>query len=421
MAMRLHDRGISVLCRVLTFASCLLLSVPSALGAQVVSGTVVRPDSTTLAAGVLVEARAQRAVAPQRTLTSARGAFRFTFAPGDTVQIRVLRPGFRPVVRAGIPVEAGRATDLRIVLVDTPVHLATVNVTGSRVCGERADAAAWTLWEQARTVLETTALTERDTALTVRTLEYQGQATPRGATIVKDSSIMWVPVDPPFPRAHYDSLFTLGFIRRNSDTVTTYYAPNAHVLLDERFVLTHCFRVAERDSTPTGLIGVRFEPMRRPRYGYTDIVGTFWLDSASYHLRAIEFGYANPPPRHQVIGTGGFVLFTRLGTGHWIMSEWSIRMASLVVFREAWGRLRKEDGTYWMRRDGVTPHEGARVTSDHLLWSRNQMVVSVHRGDQLLFHEPAGDSLSTRLIPFTPGDPRLPCAPGRTFNCKTRP
>lgn len=402
--------------RSVPFAVLVLLAATARLDAQVVSGTVVRPDSVTPAAGVLVEVRSQRAVAPQRGITTARGAFRFTFAAGDTVQVRVLRPGFRPVVVAGIGVAAGQAETVRIVLVDTPVNLHAVTVRGDRVCGERADADAWTLWEQARTVLQTTALTERDSTLTVRTLEYQGQATAGGATIVKDSSIMWVPVDPPFPRAHYDSLFTRGFIRRNSDTVTTYYAPNAHVLLDERFVRTHCFRVVEADSTPPGMIGVRFEPMRRPRH--TDIIGTFWLDSASYHLRAIEFGYVNPPPRHQVIGTGGFVLFTRLDTGHWIMSEWSIRMASLVVFREAWGRLRKEDGTYWMRRDGVTPLEGARVTSDHVLWARSQMVVTVHRGEQLLFHEPAGDSLAERLVPFTPGDPRLPCTEKDKFNCR---
>jgi hypothetical protein len=337
------------------------------------------------------------------------------------VVVRVLRPGFRPLVSAPVFVAGGATRDLKLVLGNQALTLSTVKVRESRVCGERADAAAWQLWEQARTVLQTTALTERDTTLTVRTLEFQGQATPGGATIVKDSTIMWVPVDAEFPRAHYDSLFKRGYIRRNTDSVTTYYAPNAQVLLDERFVMSHCFKVAEADSTPAGMIGVRFEPMRTPRYDYTDIVGTFWLDSASYLLRQIEFGYANPPRTHRVYGTGGFVVFTRLGTGHWVMSEWSIRMASRVVFRERWGRLRKEDGSYYMERNGVTPQEGARVTSDHLLWARSQMIVTVHHGGQLLFHEPAGDSLATRLIPFTPGDPRLPCEPGRTFNCKARP
>lgn len=395
----------------LSFAALLGLALTAPVSgalAQVITGTVLQSDSVTPAGGVLVEIRAGAAGDPIRALTTVRGMFRVTLPAPDTARVRVLRPGFRPVAAAPVFVASGAVREIRIVLGDQPVMLATVKVRETRVCGERADANAWQLWEQARTVLQTTALTERDTALTVRTLEFEGQATPGGATIVQDSTIRFVPVEAEFPPAHYDSLFRFGYIRRDAGNITTYYAPNAKVLLDERFVTSHCFRIAERDSTPPGMIGVRFEPIRASRQ--TGILGTFWLDSATFLLRQIEFGYINPPRDHHVPGTGGFVAFARLSTGHWIMSEWSIRMASLIVRRQAWTVEKLENGT-WRRRHPLTRPQGYVITSDYNLWSRNQMVVSVHLGQHLLFAEPAGDTLALRLVPMRPGDPRLPVRP----------
>jgi hypothetical protein len=319
------------------------------------------------------------------------------------VRLRVLRPGFRPFAPPAIRVAAGETRDVRLVLADQPVTIAAVNVRESRVCGARADASAWQLWEQARTVLQSIELTERDSSLSVWTVEYQGDATPGGATVVKDSTIMQVPVEPPFPPVYYDSLFRHGYIRRVRDT-TTYYAPNASVLADRRFVETHCFRVAEADSTPRGLIGVRFEPQRRPRH--TGIAGTFWLDEESYLLRQIEFRYVNAPLKHQTPGTGGYVLFTQLATGHWVMNEWAIRMASLVWTRYPRERLRREDGTYFMERNGVVPLEGSLILGASGLWVRSRIVYRVQQDETTLLYDAAADSLARRQIPQTP--PPLP-------------
>ncbi len=370
--------------------------------AQVVSGTVFMPDSTTPVANVLVELRVGTAPgsagAPVRALTDAQGVFRIRLRAADTVRVRVLRPGFRPVVEPPAFVDLGETHAMRIVLTQVPVTVATVEVHGSPVCGERADAAAWQLWEQARTALQTTVLTERDTSLHVRTVEFQGEATPTGAVVVKDSSILDVPLEGPFAPAHYDSLFRWGYIRRVRDTVT-YYAPNASVLTDERFVLGHCFQVVSADSTPAGVVGVRFEPARRPRSSYTDIAGIFWLDASSYLLRQIDFGYVNPPRGHRVPGIGGQVLFTQLATGHWVMTDWMIRMASVVVNMGPWERQRREDGSTIMTRDGVAPLYGATVRSNYGLWARAQRIVSVQQGDRLLYHDPDAEAIARRAIP----------------------
>jgi hypothetical protein len=371
MRFRLRSAGAgATLAAVCGIAGLALVARPAALRAQTLTGTLLLPDSVTPAAQVLVEVSVG-ARAPLRLLTDGRGVFRTRLPAADSVRLRVLRPGFRPFAPPAVRVAAGETREVRVVLAEQPVTIATVNVRESRVCGERADASAWQLWEQARTVLQSIELTERDSSLTVWTVEYQGDATPGGATVVQDSTIMQVPVEPPFPPVYHDSLFRYGYIRRVRDT-TTYYAPNASVLADRRFVETHCFRVAEADSAPRGLIGVRFEPQRPPRH--TGIAGTFWLDEESYLLRQIEFRYVNAPVNHRIPGTGGYVLFTQLASGHWVMNEWAIRMPGLVASR------------------------GLRV--------RSRIVYRVQQDETTLLHDAAADSLARRRMPRTPPPPR---------------
>lgn len=371
-----------------------MLVLPAVLHAQVLTGTVLLPDSTSPAVRALVEVTVGTRP-PVRLLTDGRGAFRSRLAAADSVRLRVLRVGFEPFVVPTVRVAAGETRELRVVLADAPVTIAAFNVRESRVCGERADAAAWRLWEQARTVLQSVELTERDSSLIVWTVEYQGDATPGGATVVKDSTIIQVPVEPPFPPVHYDSLFRHGYIRRVRDTAT-YYAPDATVLTDPRFVAAHCFRIAEADSSPTGLIGVRFEPQRKPRE--TGIAGTFWLAEDGLLLRQIEFEYVNAPRGHWTPGTGGFVLFTELTSGHWIMSEWAIRMASPVWTRGRRERQRRADGSFYMSADGLNPLEGYAVRGDDGLWLRSRIVYRVEQAGIPLLYDAAADSLRLRGV-----------------------
>jgi hypothetical protein len=266
---------------------------------------------------VLVEVRSVGGP-PQQTLSDAKGRFAFRLRQADSVTARAMRPGLRPTVAAPRFVNAGEVAELRLVLGTDRVTLAAVNVTATenRICGSRDDAAAVQLWDEARTVLRSTVLTERDSALQIRAIEYEGRPQDDGSVRIADSTLRVVPLDEAFGRAHYDSLFKFGFIRRNSPGVTTYYAPNAALLADERFVESHCFRMAPEDTLADGVVGVRFEPRFRPRY--TGVAGTVWLDVATYKLRRIEFEYLNPPLHHRTAGTGGTIDFTELPTGHWI-------------------------------------------------------------------------------------------------------
>jgi hypothetical protein len=243
---------------------------------------------------------------------------------------------------------------VRLVLTDDRVALAAVTVTAAtdRACRENASGAQ--LWDEARTVLHSTTLTERDSAMQIRAVEYEGAPLDDGEIAMADSTLRVVPLAELFGRAHYDSLFRFGFIRRNSPGVTTYYAPNAELLADERFVATHCFLMAPEDTVADDLVGVRFEPLNRPRY--TDVAGTVWLDVATYELRRIDFTYVNPPLRHRVEGTGGSVEFAALPTGHWITRAWTTRTALPA----------KGDGARW-----ATRHVVFQVTLDERLILRD--------------------------------------------------
>ncbi|MFN0098788.1 MAG: carboxypeptidase-like regulatory domain-containing protein, partial [Gemmatimonadaceae bacterium] len=376
------------------FIGCLLLFAPASLSAQRLTGTVLRGDPAVAAVGVLVEVRtssrsaaaaapqAAAARPPQRTFTDSRGAFRLNLPAGsDSVFIRVLRPGYRPHVVPPLRVADALARPLRITLGEQPVTIAQVEVRESRICGPRAESAAWQLWESARTVLQSIELTERDTSIRIWTVEFQGEATEQGTVEVRDSTIKHISNIPPLPPAYYDSLYKFGYIRRNADT-TVYYAPNATVLADEYFIDNYCFRVAPTDSTPNGSIGVRFEPMRIPRV--TDIAGTFWLDAESYLLQRIEFDYVNAPATHRMPGTGGDVLFAKLPSGHWILSEWSTRMARSVLTREPPRRtVRVQNGsTFQNRGRPLAASYPLRWSKD--LWARNQVVYRVQQDETTL-------------------------------------
>lgn len=340
-------------CAVLGAAGVAVL--PSAAAAQQVSGTVVRADSTTPAAQLLVEWRAG-AGPLQRVLTDERGRFVLRLRGADSVRIRLLRPGYRPQVVPAFFVDAATVVSPRVVLENRPIVLATVRVQEHQVCAGRGETAAWTLWEQARVAMQAVTLAERDPTLVVEAVEWAGTG-PAGETpAIEPSSITRTATTALRSGAQRDSIFRFGYVRRTSDT-SYYEAPVPEVLTDDRFAERYCFTVVDADSTPDGLTGVRFEPRARPGPGIAEVTGVFWLDRERYLLRAVEFSYINVPPHHRVAGLGGHLRFVELPSGHWLMHDWLFRMPDLFVTRQSRGNrgLRAEGRTvYTVRRAGET-------------------------------------------------------------------
>jgi hypothetical protein len=338
-----------------------LVAVPGIARAQRIAGQVVRADSLTPAVRALVEWREGRGVL-QRTITDDRGRFTIVLDGAETVAVRILRPGFRPHALPPRALLAGQVDSVLIVLRDEAVALAPVLVEEHQVCGPRGEPVAWQLWEQARIALQSVVLAERDTSLHVEAVEFEADLLAGDSIRIRDSTLARVGLERSKPRIHYDSLFRFGFIRRVADT-SSYFSPTLAVITDDRFAERYCFtRVVDEDERPEW-IGVAFAPARRPGPGITDVVGTFWLDRDRLLLREVTYEYVNAPVHHRIDGIGGELHFTSLASGHWILSDWDVRMPTLSVAglpeRTAVGRWSTRRTVFSVVHDGVELYRNA--------------------------------------------------------------
>ncbi len=345
----------------------LAICAPTALTAQQLRGTIIRPDSVTPASRVLIEWSSGAAAG--RLATDDGGRFTVRLALPDTLRLRVLRPGFRPESLPTQVLGRGATETLRHILRGEAVALSAMRIEEDRVCGSRGEAVAWQLWEQARTVLLSTQISERDTSLRVEAIAYIGDVF-EGTLDVRDESVRRVALEAPHPAAYYDSLFRLGFIRRQRDT-TTYHAPTLPVIADARFAERYCFRRVSDGSAHPDAVGVEFSPQRAPGPGIADITGVFWLDRADLTLREVTYTYLNAPLHHRIDGLGGELRFAPLESGDWILQAWQIRMPTIAT---------------WSRVD----------RSAVALWAEGRTVARVRRGTAVLYEDAEAEAMFRR-------------------------
>lgn len=342
----------------------LLAALPLPAAAQRIAGTVFRPDSVTPAPRVLVEWRTPTTEL-RRTSTDDLGRFVIELDLPDTVSLRLLRPGFRPQALAPIAVLADSTIALRVVLHGDAVRLAAMRVEEHPVCGPRGESIAWTLWEQARIVLQSVALAERDSTLQIEAVEYEADVTLSDSIVVLDSTLTPVRLGQVLPAVHYDSLFRFGYVRRVADT-TTYFAPTLATIADERFAGRYCFQRTVDEERFPDWVGVAFEPQRYPGPGISDVVGTFWLDRATLHLQFVEYAYVNLPVHHRIRGLGGELRFGQLSSGHSLLLDWVVRLPRLDARRPVdgpTGRWARGGIVLTVERAGQRLHEDARAAA----------------------------------------------------------
>jgi hypothetical protein len=124
-------------------------------------------------------------------------------------------------------------------------------------------------------------------------------------------------------------LDTAGYVVADSGA-TSYFVPDAEVLLSPLFAAGHCFQLENAPDGQSGLIGVRFQPTRARR-NMRDIEGVLWVDRQSAELRTLDFKYTNLSDVAQSAHPGGRVEFLRLADGNWVITRWSVRMPQLAV------------------------------------------------------------------------------------------
>jgi len=264
-----------------------------------------------------------------RAVSKEDGSFSVSTPRDGSYSIRVLRIGFRPTT-AG-PVELRAATPLRR---DVPLSgrvwvLPSVQVTDRGQCQVHPDstAIAFRLWDEARIALLATVLTESE-PLGVRLTHDERTFDASGAKVLVDSaSTADGSSRKPIVTLTPDSLARGGYTTNDDHGGTTYWGPDANVLLSESFASTHCIRpeLPPADTGAlTGVLGVAFEPADAKR-GHVDVRGVLWIDRQSAELRSLDYTYVNVASVAERAHAGGHVEFLRLPDGTWTVSRWWIR------------------------------------------------------------------------------------------------
>ena len=309
-------------------ASLLLLALPlRGSAAQQIRGVVSDSAAGTPVSGAVVMLLDASGAALARTISNQSGDYALS-AAGTPVTLRIRRLGFRPRDIA-LTTPLPSRLDLRISRV--PTLLQPVRVAVAPNCPKRADReAAYALLEQARAGLLTTVVARSMApAASMTRLAFRrwmdGTSDRADSMTVSFDSVGRTPGSYGAVRSAREFLRD-GFMFEFGDTVH-YLAPDADVLLDERFGQGYCFHL-RRDASRTNQLGLAFVPARRVR-DRVDVDGTLWLDTLARELRDIEFKYLGLAPGTGAANPGGRIGFWAMPNGLVFIDSWHLRLPRL--------------------------------------------------------------------------------------------
>lgn len=341
-----------------------LCLAPGRGGAQELSGTVRLPDGATPAPGVLlIASRPADAVVVGRAITGSGGSFVLRVPAGE-FSLRALRVGYRPTELGRLTLGPDERRRIDFTLSHVPVVLASVTTRAAARCSvaDRAGGDVATLFDEARKALLASQLSPPEGRPSARILLEQSVEEPDGSPRVRPvREVRSGMAARPFRSAPPAQLAALGYRIEERDG-TTFFAPDANVLLSEQFGATHCLRLARPDPARPDRVGITFEPVGRAR-GLVRIRGTLWLERATFGLERLEFSYVGLPAGLDDAGLGGSIDFTQLNDGLWFEDRWEIRMPRLRIERQARiGGVTAEGSNDLIKLDAIH-RAGGRVLS----------------------------------------------------------
>ena len=266
-------------------------------------------------------------------LTNHAGRFVLHAPAAGRYTIRAERIGYESFSTRELSVEDGQTIEYRLTMPVRPVHLDALSVESERQCEVRPAEGlrAARVWEEARKALTAAAWTEEQRTFRFTTRMHTSTLDPETLRVLEEESEILSGLSTnPFRALPVEELASVGYVRGLADEVSEYYAPDAHVLLSDRFMNDHCFRVVDGTGETEGLVGLLFEPLLRD--DRTDVRGVLWLDRTDAQLKFIEYGYENLPGGFESDRAGGRVYFRMLPGGAWIVENWYIRMPVVESF-----------------------------------------------------------------------------------------
>lgn len=323
---------------------------PSARGAfaQTVTGHIVASTDRSAVSGAIVALLDTTGRVVVSGLAEADGAFRLDAPRSGRYSVRVDRVGFRSSTSAPVLVADGETVDVPIAIASEGISLLAVRVSADRRCVVRPQEglAAAQLWDEARKALSATQLTQLAQAAAharrdphrflIRARKFERQLTPVSLKPFHEEEFqVEAETFAPFVSRDPELLDRDGYMSGSMETGSILYAPDAAILLSDRFLDSHCFRVEEfHRSDRSDLIGLGFEPARLTRRGRdrpprVDVSGVLWLDRSSAELRYMEYHYVDLPVEVPNEAAGGLLEFRPLPDGRWIVWRWYVRTPEL--------------------------------------------------------------------------------------------
>lgn len=321
--------------------------VTAPLPAQVVRGRVTEVNLSTPVPGALVSLLRETGDASVvSVLTSAAGDYAIRAPEPGPYRLGVKRIGVRRFVSQVFELVASETRALDVQLDAVALTLPEVAVSGLCVTRPRDLRRIASLWDEARTALQATDISMRDSLVQTQIARHAGELDPPSLRVLFDwRSDARVLVEQPFTSLSGDSLSTVGYWRQLPADSVEFLAPDASALASNAFIRDHCFGLVGAPRNRPDLLGLSFIPARDRQTA--DISGTIWLDARRFELRFIEFRYTQlPASMPDVDRVGGEVHYARLTSGAWIVDRWFIRMPHEIVVPQAWPirRLREEGG-----------------------------------------------------------------------------
>jgi hypothetical protein len=235
---------------------------------------------------------------PPQAITNADGRYRFEGVTPGRYRVQLLRIGFRPVLSDPVQVAAGQTAQFEFRVASQPLMLPPVSVTVTAdVCvpakNLKEHPQLQTLWQQARD--GASVRTELMARFRYHVLNHEESYELRADGPTPPGTL-----DQPFvsdPKwavrnaaRNREQRLSRGYYGPSNDKGDGFHVPHELDVLHEDFLKTHCFVAAP--ARGEGEVGLHFRPLGTRR-SFIDILGTIWLDSATYLARRLELEYVD--------------------------------------------------------------------------------------------------------------------------------
>ncbi|MEO9038010.1 MAG: carboxypeptidase-like regulatory domain-containing protein [Gemmatimonadaceae bacterium] len=310
------------------FASIASIAFVETAHAQQVRGTVGDSASRQPVPGAVLTLLDRNGSPIGRSISGKDGAYRISPSAGArATTLHVVRIGFRPR-DLSLPAPTDAVVVLNVLIAALPTMLEPVRVTDQPNCPARKDrAAAFSLWEQTKSALLATIVAREANPAAMLRIGYERTMDGGGEHILSqrvrlDSTDRGLAS---FQAAHSAADFVRDGFRDVRGASDVFMAPDAEVLLDDRFVAGYCFRIVNADRARPTEVGLGFEAAGHKR-DRVDIDGTVWIDTAARALRNIEYKYVGLDRRVEALNPGGRLEFREMPNGVVLVDRWHIRL-----------------------------------------------------------------------------------------------